>query len=171
MVQDFGGHAAPRWRKGQRYAYLRLAVGKSVLLGALLIIAVLPIAMPASIDAAAGASANRHDPVGKPCPRISEADFYRGWTEEPHVFAFSGVSFARRRGDADCHAEKHGLLGMMGAIYPTCRFDQPYQLAVTAGGRTAYYAVPQSYTALVEAPPAGPRCRVSRPYDMYTLKG
>jgi len=168
MVRDFGGREEPRWRKGQRYAYLRQRTGQAVLVFALVLMGVLPVAMPESLEEM-NIVGRPGSPIGKPCKPIDEAMFNRGWGGRPSTFSFSGVTFARRRGDADCSAGKHGLFGVIGAIYPTCRFDVPYQLGVVNGGRTDYYAVPPGYTAVVRAPPEGTRCIVTGRYDMFAL--
>jgi hypothetical protein len=169
MVRDFGGQEEPRWRKGQRYAYLRQRVGQAVLLASLLLIAVLPVAMPESLDEMNIVGHSAKSPIGKPCKPINEAKFNWGWGGKPSTFTFSGVTFSRRRGDADCSAGKHGLFGVVGAIYPTCRFDVPYQLEVTNGGRTDYFDVPPGYTAVVKAAPDGTVCTVTERYDIYVL--
>jgi hypothetical protein len=168
MVRDFGGREEPRWRKGQRYAYLRQRVGQGVLIAALLLIGVLPIAMPESLD--------EMNVIGKPskaergpCRPISEAEFDRGWGGSPSTFTFSGVTFGRRRGDADCTAGKHGLFGVVGAVYPTCRFDAPYDLAVTDAAGSRYFAVPPGYEAVVAAAPGATRCTVTHRFDIYAL--
>jgi hypothetical protein len=169
MVRDFGGQEAPRWRKGQRYAYLRQRVGQAVLLFSLVLIGTLPVVMPESLDEMNIVGHSPKSPIGKPCKPIDEAKFNRGWGGRPSVFTFSGVAFGRRRGDADCTSGKHGLFGVLGAIYPTCRFDVPYDLAVTNGGRTGYYEVPPGYTAVVKAAPDGTVCTVTERYDIYVL--
>lgn len=168
MVRDFGGREEPRWRKGQRYAYLRQRTGQGVLLFALVLMGLLPVAMPLSLEQM-NVIGHRPKADSGSCRPISEAEFNRGWTEDPRVFSFSGATFARRRGDADCSAGKHGLFGVMGAIYPTCRFDVPYQLGVTNGGQTRYYAVPPGYTAVVKAAPDGTVCTVTERFDLYAL--
>jgi hypothetical protein len=169
MVRDFGGREEPRWRKGQRYAYLRQRTGQGVLLFALVLMGLLPIAMPESLDEMNIVGRKPGSPIGKPCKPIDEARFNRGWGGRPSTFSFSGVTFARRRGDADCSAGKHGLFGVLGAIYPTCRFDVPYQLAVTSGVGTRYYDVPPGYTAVVKAAPDETVCTVTERFDLYDL--
>jgi hypothetical protein len=170
MVRDFGGRDAPRWRKGQRYAFLRQRTAQGVLLFALVLMGLLPIAMPASLEQTIILGHHATADQG-PCRPITEAAFNRGWKDEPYVFTFSGVTFARRRGDADCTSQKHGLFGVVGAIWPTCSFDTPYQVAVTRGGRTDYFAVPPGYEAKIAAAPEGPRCVVTHRYDIYSLSG
>src|SRR5947209_5942088 len=118
MVRDFGGMAPPRWRKGERLAVLRLAGGHLFLVAVVLLIAVLPIAMPASFEQTVIWGHQKPAPP-RDCQTISAAEFNRGWTEDPRIFSFAGVTFARHRADADCSSEKHGLFGVIGAIYPT----------------------------------------------------
>lgn len=168
MVRDFGGATPPTWRQGQRLAVLRLWGGQAFLAVALLLIATLPVAMPLSLEQTV-ILGHRRPPPPRACRTISAAEFDRGWKGEAHSFSFSGATFARRRGDADCTARKHGLFGLMGAIYPTCRFDVPFALAVTRGERTSYFAVPPGSTAVVEAAPDGTRCKVTGRYDIYDI--
>jgi len=170
MVRDFGGAARPTWRKGQRLAVLRLWGGQLFLLAALLLIATLPIAMPLSLEQTRIWGHGRAPPP-RACRTITAAEFDRGWHDEARTFSFSGVTFARRRGDADCSAAKHGLFGVIGAIYPTCRFDVPFALAVTNGGETRYFAVPPGETAVVEAAPSETRCKVTGHFDIYAITG
>jgi hypothetical protein len=169
MARDYGGADPPRWRKGERLAYAR-GVGGKVFLGvALLLIASLPIAMPASLDQTV-IWGHRKPPKPTACPTITPADFDRGWKEDARTFTFSGVTFARRRGDVDCLASKHGLFGVMGAIYPVCRFNAPFALKVSNSGGTRYFAVPGGYTAEVAAAPDDIRCKVLRRHDIYALE-
>ncbi|MDB5475907.1 MAG: hypothetical protein JWP49_1418 [Phenylobacterium sp.] len=170
MARDFGGAGPPKWRRGQRLAVARIRGGQLFLLLALLLIASLPLAMPASLEQTVILGHGKPAPT-RPCQPITEAAFNRGWTNDPLIFTFSGVTFARRRADADCSSGKHGLFGVMGAIYPTCRFDAPYQLAVIDHGRTSYFAVPPGDTAVVEAAPQETRCKVTGRYDIYALTG
>jgi hypothetical protein len=168
MARDFGAKAPPSWRRGQRLATARVRAGQLFLLACLLLIASLPLAMSVSIDQMSGKGPGG-DTGGVPCPPSSEAMFNRGWAGDPLIFTFSGVTFARRRADADCSAGKHGLFGVVGAIYPTCRFDAPFQLAVVDHGRTRYFAVPPGYMAVVEAAPRETRCTVTHRFDIYAF--
>src|SRR4051812_30698722 len=161
MVRDFGAADRPRWRSGQRLAFARDVGGKLFLVTALLLIGTLPVAMPLSLEQTRIWGHGRPPPP-RACRTITAADFDRGWHDEARTFTFSGVTFARRRGDADCTSRKHGLFGVVGAIYPTCRFDVPFALAVTRdGGETRYFAVPPGETAVVEAAPDETRCKVT----------
>lgn len=170
MAKDFGGHDRPRWRAGQRLAAAH-ALGAKVFLGAaLLLIASLPIVMPMSLEDTV-IWGHRKPAAARDCRPITQAEFNRGWTDDPRIFTFSGVTFARRRADADCTAAKHGLFGVVGEIYPTCHFDAPFALAVIRGRRTEYFAVPGGFKADVEAAPDATRCRVTAPYDIYAIEG
>jgi hypothetical protein len=170
VAKDFGAREPARWRPGQRLAVARNRGGQAFLLACLVLIGSLPLAMSVSIEQmnGKGPSAKAGD---APCPVIDAATFNRGWTEDPLIFTFSGVTFARHRADADCSSGKHGLFGVVGAIYPVCRFDAPFQLAVLDHGRTSYFAVPPGYVAVVEAAPQATRCRVTHRFDIYALAG
>jgi hypothetical protein len=170
MARDFGARDRPRWRRGQRLAAARDRGSQVFLLACLVLIGSLPLAMSVSIEQMNGKGPGA-DAAGVPCPPITEATFNRGWAGDPLIFTFSGVTFARRRADADCSAGKHGLFGVVGAIYPTCRFDAPFQLAVIDHGRTSYFAVPPGYIAVVDAAPEATRCRVTHRFDIYALAG
>src|SRR5436305_5323547 len=115
MARDFGAAAPPRWRRGQRLAVARQWGGQLFLIVCLLLIATLPIAMPLSLEQTK-IWGHRPPPPPRACQPITEADFNRGWTDDPRIFTFSGVTFARHRADADCNSGKHGLFGVMGAI-------------------------------------------------------
>jgi hypothetical protein len=170
MAADFGAKGPAKWRRGERISFLYAHVGPLVLLAALMLIGSLPLAMPYTIEEAAKAGADPSgSSAGPPCQPITEAAFNRGWTEDPLIFTFAGVTFARRRADADCSSGKHGLLGVVGPIYPTCKFDAPYQLAVIEHGKTLYYAVPPGHMAVVDAKPGDTRCVVTGHFDIYDL--
>ena len=167
MVTDFGASTRPSWRRGQRWAVARSVGGKPALVVGLLLIASLPTAIPISIEQMNVDKGPSSNPVGKPCRPISEALFNRGWTAPPRTFAFVGATFARRRGDADCSAGRHGLFGLVGPVYPVCEFDAPVELAVTSGGRSAWFDVRPGYTAVVEARPDGARCTITGLFQFY----
>jgi hypothetical protein len=160
-MRDFGSKGPPRWRAGQRLSFLHARTAPLVLLAALALIGSLPLVMPLSIDRMNIDGGPPSAARGQPCRQISEAVFNHGWARAPYSFTFSGVTLARRRGDADCATGRHGLLGLVGPVYPVCEFDAPVQLAVTSHGRTRYFAVPAGYKAVVEARPDETRCIVT----------
>jgi hypothetical protein len=156
MARDFGDLDRPRWRPGQRGAFVWAMASRVGLLGGFLIFASLP-----SLLAISSGGPSRRPALAPafapPCRPITRAEFERAWTEPPRSFTFEGVTFARRRGDADCQGRRAGLAE---AYRPVCQFDVPYQLAVTVGGLTAYFAVPPGDAASVEAKPGLVRCSV-----------
>lgn len=158
MARDFGSLERPRWRPGQRGAFVWWIAGHVGLLVGFLIFAILPTFV--AISPIGPDLASRKPPpfATFPCRPISQAEFERGWTEPPRSFTFEGVTFARRRGDADCQGRR--ARGAK-AYHPVCEFDVPYQLAVTAAGPTAYFAVPLGETATVEAKAGQVRCEVT----------
>jgi hypothetical protein len=157
MARDFGGLDRPRWRPGQRGAFVWAMASRVGLLGGFLIFASLPSLLAISSGGPDRGPA-KASAFTRPCRPITRAEFERGWTEAPRSFTFEGVTFARRRGDADCQGRRAGL----GKGYrPACEFDVPYQLAVTAGGVTSYFAVPPGEAASVETKPGIVRCEVT----------
>ena len=158
MARDFGGLARPRWRPGQRAAFVWWIAGHAGLLVGFLIFAVLPTFV--AISPIGPDLSGRPAPPFKtvPCGRISRAEFDRGWSAPPRTFTFEGVTFARRRGEANCQGRREGHAK---AYHPVCEFNVPYQLAVTAGGPAAYFTVPPGETATVEAKPGSIRCAVT----------
>ena len=169
MAKDFGGKARPRWRAGERLGVVHEIGGRLFLVATLLLIASLPVAMPASMEQTVILGHSKAAP-DHACPMITAADFNRGWNDDPRIFTFAGVTFARRRADADCESGKHGLFGVIGEIYPTCHFDAPYALAVIHGRRTEYFAVPGGFKAVVDAAPDATRCRITGRYDIYAFE-
>lgn len=167
MAKDFGASAQPSWRRGQRGAVVLSVGGKAALVAGLLLIASLPAAIPISIEQMNVDKGPSSNPIGKPCGRIPEALFSRGWATPPRTFTFVGATFTRHRGDADCSSGRHGLLGLIGPIYPVCEFDAPVELAVTSGGESAWFDVRPGYTAVVEARPDGPRCTITGLFRFY----
>src|SRR5512146_1757048 len=157
MVRDYGVRASS---VGSRGRWLRRVMRFGMAVGV-----VGPILALASIPTLIGVAADAPDPddptrgaVGEPCRAVSEADFERGWRDPPRTFVFQRAAFARRRGDADCTVLHDGPLERP---YPACRFDAPAALAVTAGGRSAYFDIGPGLTAEVEVRPAGVRCVVT----------
>jgi hypothetical protein len=163
MTRDFGGRDRPTWRAGQRLAFVTQAGRRAGLLIAFVIFAALPSLIAVS-PIGADLPPLPHRPFSpRPCRPIDLAAFNRGWTDDPRIFRFEGVTFARHRGDADCTGRK----GRGDAAYwPSCDFDAPFQVAVLQGRSTAYFAVPPGFTARVEVRPGAIRCTVTSTFDL-----
>lgn len=161
MTRDFGGRDRPTWRAGRRLELISYLGTKGGLFLGVLLFAVLPTAVAISPIGPELLGAKHRPFRARACQPISEPAFDRGWKEAPRSFTFLGAKFARRRGDADCQGRK----AVFGKVWwPVCEFDVPFQLAVTRGGHTIYYAVPPGFTAIVDARPATPtRCFVTGP--------
>jgi hypothetical protein len=159
MTRDYGGQDRPVWRAGRRLEFITWYGGRGGLFIAFVIFAALPTLVAISPIGPSLLPAKHRPFTPRPCQPITEAVFERGWKDDPRTFSFLGVTFARRRGDADCQGRK----GFFEKVYwPVCEFDVPFQLAVARGGRTLYYAVPAGYTAVVDArPDAATRCYVT----------
>lgn len=159
MTRDYGGQDRPVWRAGRRLEFITWYGGRGGLFIAFVIFAALPTLVAIS-PIGPSLLPPRHKPfTPRPCRPIGDAEFNRGWKDDARSFTFLDVTFARRRGDADCQGRKRTF----GKVYwPICEFDAPFQLAVTRGGRTEYYAVPAGDTAIVDArPEAATRCYVT----------
>jgi hypothetical protein len=156
MVLDYGSPGRPRWRKGQRVAFAMMVAGHAV---GLVVFAVLAV-LPTLLTNGPGDGPDAEDPArvlrGSPCRAITRAEFERGWTAPPRSFAFDGVTFARRRGDASCVTRSRGT-----ALIPVCQFSVPIAVAVSGPRGEAWFDVGVGKAAAVEVAPAGPRCVVT----------
>jgi len=160
MARDYGSKDPPAWRRGQRFALVRVWAGRAALVAGFLVFASLPTMLAMSMGGAP-------DPpikpaVGRPCPVIDQRTFYRGYPEAPKTFVFLHATFTRRRGHADCQ----GRSDHFASHYPVCVFNAPVELAVTVDGQHYWWDVGPGYTAVVEAPPAGPKCTITQRFKL-----
>jgi hypothetical protein len=155
VARDYGGAEPPSWRRGRRLAFLWTWGSRVVLVIGLLVFASLPTMLALSMGGPPEPAPK--PPVGPPCRPITQAQFYRGYREGPKTFVFLRATFTRRRGNAECRGHSDGLA----KHYPVCEFNAPIELAVTAAGKHYWYDVGPGYSAVVEAPPGGPRCTIT----------
>jgi len=108
---------------------------------------------------AAGAAEAYWSLAGTPCPALDQAAF-EARQRKAMTFAFDGVSLARGAGHMECTHRVYDRAGGRREA-PVCDFSGPIALAVSVGGRQAFYAPPGS--ARVAVIDGAPVC-VQRPW-------
>lgn len=107
----------------------------------------------------AGAAADAYwSLAGTPCPALSQAAF-EARPRKPMTFAFDGVSLVRGAGHLECTHRTYLQAGGAREA-PVCDFTGPIALAVSVGGKQAFFAPPGS--ARVAVIDGAPVC-VQRP--------
>ncbi len=108
---------------------------------------------------AAGAAEAYWSLAGTPCPVLSQAAF-EARQRKPMTFAFDSLSVARGAGHMECTHRTYAQAGGKREA-PVCDFSGPIALAVSVGGRQAFYAPAGS--ARVAVIDGAPVC-VQRPW-------